>query len=192
MYVTHFQGQSQKSRISNSFLLTCRTLCSGCSQLALELVHVLLDKLLTRLACTHSTWHVAHTGQAAFGDQLTSAYVIAQKVPPAAAPAEPSDVCCCRAAHIATSIWAFGRLNHLPHLSLMQELANQAMLNSGSFTTKVNFGSAYVMSEQMSSVDRMQLCSSEHQSSSCCQTAVPGTLSVRPSVRPSVLSLGGR
>ncbi|KAL3159854.1 hypothetical protein ABBQ38_010255 [Trebouxia sp. C0009 RCD-2024] len=40
------------------------------------------------------------------------------------------------AAHIATSIWAFGRLNHLPHLPLMQELANQAMLNSGSFTTK--------------------------------------------------------
>lgn len=35
------------------------------------------------------------------------------------------------------AVWAFGRLNHLPDVGVMQELANQAMLNSTSFTTKV-------------------------------------------------------
>ena len=35
------------------------------------------------------------------------------------------------------AVWAFGRLNHLPNAALMQELANQAMLNTASFTIKV-------------------------------------------------------
>ncbi|DBB02864.1 TPA: hypothetical protein ACH3X1_013470 [Trebouxia sp. C0004] len=40
------------------------------------------------------------------------------------------------ASHVSMAVWAFGRLNHLPELGLMQELANQAMLNSASLTTK--------------------------------------------------------
>ncbi|KAL0052777.1 hypothetical protein WJX82_007536 [Trebouxia sp. C0006] len=40
------------------------------------------------------------------------------------------------ASHVSMAVWAFGRLNHLPHLGLMQELASQAMLNSASLTTK--------------------------------------------------------
>lgn len=40
------------------------------------------------------------------------------------------------ASHVSMAVWAFGRLNHLPQLGLMQELANQAMLNSERLTTK--------------------------------------------------------
>ena len=45
------------------------------------------------------------------------------------------------------AVWAFGRLNHLPQLGLMQELANQAMLNSERLTTKVSTLDAVALSQ---------------------------------------------
>ena len=45
------------------------------------------------------------------------------------------------------AVWAFGRLNHLPQLGLMQELANQAMLNSKRLTTKVSTLDAVALSQ---------------------------------------------
>ena len=50
------------------------------------------------------------------------------------------------------AVWAFGKLNHLPDVALMQELANQAMLNSSSFTAKVrNLPHAWFAAESQES-----------------------------------------
>lgn len=139
--------------------MACRTPCSRWSWICPQCVSsyhstCCLTGSTLNIHALKALSQIAHTYQAVFGAQHIARYdkqtcdlscgkqkqhVSIRRV--SSANVESFELRCCRAAHIATSIWAFGRLNHLPHLPLMQELANQAMLNSGSFTTKVSFGS---------------------------------------------------
>lgn len=44
----------------------------------------------------------------------------------------------CRASHVSTIVWGFGKVKHLPDINLMQELTNVAMLKNDQFTAMVS------------------------------------------------------